>query len=112
MPTKSVPIILKDGKTRHLRFEWENICRLEREHKISIFDLGRDMLLGSISPVKITGVIWAGLLPEEPTLTIQQVERLISFHDFMDKKILDAINEAIGASFPEEEKESEAGKKA
>jgi hypothetical protein len=112
MQGKSVPIVLKDGKTRHLRFEWENICRLDREHKISIFDFGRDMIFASISPWKLTGVIWAGLLPEEPKLTIQDVEKLISFEDVMNQKIIEIVSEAIPTSFPEKEKEPEEVKKA
>lgn len=112
MPTKSVPIIFKDGKTRHLRFEWENICRLDREHKISIFDMGRDALFGSISPWKITGIIWAGLLADEPKLTIQEVEKLIDFKDAMSGKLVNIITEALPESLPEEEKKPEELKKA
>jgi len=111
MPTKSVPIVLKDGKTRQFRLEWQNICRLDREHKISIFDFGRDAIFGQISPVKITGIIWAGLLPDEPTLTFEKVEKeLMAFEDF--QKYMDIITEAIPQFLPEAEKQKEPGKKA
>lgn len=103
MPEKSIPIVLNDGKTRHLRYEWEHICRLKREHAISVFDMGRDMMLGSADPLKITGIIWAGLLHEEPEITVEQVEKLMSFSDLAE--YMKALFEAIPSSLSPEETE-------
>jgi len=97
MPSKSIPIVLKDGKTRQLRYEWSSLCRLKREHGISAFDIGREQLLGSVDPLKITGLVWAGLIHAEPELTIAEVEELIDISESLDLMgiVADALLEAI-----------------
>jgi len=97
MPSKSVPINLKDGKTRQLRYEWASLCRLKREHGISAFDIGREQMLGSVDPVKITGLIWAGLIHAEPELTVAEVEELIDITESLDLMgiVADALLEAL-----------------
>jgi len=97
MPSKSVPIVLKDGKTRQLRYEWESLCRLKREHGFSAFDVGKEQLFGSVDPVKITALLWAGLIYENPKLTIDEVESLVDVTKIIDHMeiIGDALMEAI-----------------
>lgn len=98
MPEKSVPIVLNDGKTRHLRYEWQYICRLEREHGISLFDFET---LASPSAVKITAIIWAGLLHEQEDLTIEALEKLMSLSELA--KYTEVLLEAIPTSLSPEE---------
>ena len=108
MPSKSVPITLKDGKTRQLRYEWSSLCRLKREHAISAFDVGREQLLGHVDPVKITGLIWAGLIHEEKDLTMDEVENLVDITDVMG--LMETVGEALLEALHGEEK-AEAIKK-
>ena len=100
MPTKSVPIKLKDGKERVLRFDWSALCRFEREFGYSVIDVGAKLGTGKVSFVDATNVIWAGLLHEEKPMTLREVEKLLDLDDFFD--YLKAIGEAISEAIPEE----------
>ena len=108
MPSKSIPITLKDGKTRQLRYEWPSLCRLKREHGISAFDVGREQLLGNVDPVKITGLIWAGLIHENKDLTMDEVENLVDIINVMG--LMETVGEALLEALHGEEK-AEAIKK-
>ena len=108
MPSKSIPITLKDGKTRQLRYEWPSLCRLKREHGISAFDVGREQLLGNVDPVKITGLIWAGLIHENKDLTINEVENLVDITNVLG--LMEISGEALLEALHGEEK-AEAIKK-
>ena len=100
MPTKSVPIKLKDGKERVLRFDWGALCRFEREFGHSIIDVGKKLGVGEISFVDATNVIWTGLLHEEKPMSLAEVQELLSVDDFFD--YLKAIGEAITEAIPSE----------
>ena len=108
MPSKSIPITLKDGKTRQLRFEWASLCRLKREHGISAFDVGREQLLGHVDPIKITGLIWAGLIHENKDLTMDEVENLVDITNVMG--LMETVGEGLLEALHGEEK-AEAIKK-
>jgi len=83
MPVKSVPIVLKDGKTRQLRFEWEALENLERELGLSIFELGPDIVAGKVGVTKMAVVIWAGLSFDEKDLQIDDVRKLLDSSEFL-----------------------------
>ncbi len=108
MSSKSIPITLKDGKTRQLRYEWPSLCRLKREYGISAFDVGREQLLGNVDPVKITGLIWAGLIHENKDLTMDEVENLVDIINVMG--LMETVGEALLEALHGEEK-AEAIKK-
>ena len=93
MPSESIPITLKDGKVRQLRYEWPSLCRLKREHGISAFDVGKEQLLGHVDPTKITGLIWAGLIHENEDLTMDEVENLVDITNVMD--LMETVGEAL-----------------
>jgi len=93
MPSESIPITLKDGKVRQLRYEWPSLCRLKREHGISAFDVGREQLLGHVDPTKITGLIWAGLIHENKDLTMDEVENLVDITNVMS--LMETVGEAL-----------------
>ncbi len=97
MPTKAIPITLKDGKERELLFDWASLCRFEREFGYSVVEIGRDFGGGNVSFVKVTNVIWAAQLHEEEPLTLVQVESLCDEKDFFSycKIIAKVIAEAI-----------------
>ncbi len=100
MPTKSVPIKLKDGKERVLRFDWSALCRFEREFGYSVIDVGKRLGSGSINFVDATNVIWAGLLHEQKPMSLHAVEKLLDLDDFFE--YLKAIGEAVSEAIPEE----------
>lgn len=102
MPTKDVPIKLKDGKERVLRFDWGALCRFEREFGYSVIDVGKKLGGGEISFVDATNVIWAGLLHEEKPMSLDEVQGLLNVDDFFD--YLKAIGEAITEAIPAEKK--------
>ena len=93
MSSESIPITLKDGKTRQLRFEWSSLCRLKREYGISAFDVGREQLLGNVDPIKITGLIWAGLIHENKDLTMDEIENLVDISNVMG--LMETVGEAL-----------------
>jgi len=106
MQGKSVPIVLKDGKTRQLRFEWQQICRLEKEKGISLFDAAKEIVFeGKISPIKITAIIWAGLIHEDEKLTIEQVEEFMEFSKISE--YINVLSDAIDKALPEGDKSKE-----
>ena len=83
MPVKSVPIILKDGKTRQLRFEWQALENLERVLGHSIFELGPDLMAGKVGVTKMAVVIWAGLSFDEKNLQLDDVRKLLDSSQFV-----------------------------
>lgn len=100
MTTKSIPITLKDGKERELRFDWASLCRFEREFGYSIVEVGRRFGSGKISFVDATNVLWAALLHEEKPLTLIEVEELCDEKEFFNylKIIAKVIEESIPMS--------------
>jgi len=102
MSTKEVPIKLKDGKERTLRFDWGALCRFEREFGYSVIDVGKRLGVGTVNFVDATNVIWVGLLHEVNPMSLRDVEKLLNLDDFFD--YLKALGEAISEAIPTEEK--------
>lgn len=102
MNEKSVSIILKDGKVRHLKLEWPEACRLEKEHKISVFDFA-----GLRNLVNVTGVIWASLLHENPELTFEEVEKLLDIQTHLRGEYLNKITQILNIANPDEQQKKE-----
>ena len=100
MPVKSVPIVLKDGKTRQLRFEWEALENLEKELGLSIFELGPDIIAGKVGVTKMAVVIWAGLSFDEKDLQLADVRKLLDSSEFL--AYTGKIAEALESVFEEE----------
>lgn len=105
MPVKSIPIVLNDGKTRQLRFEWEALENLEKELNLSIFELGPEIMVGKLGFTKTAAAIWAGLSSGEDKLELDDVRKLLDSSKIII--YLEAIGDALNSVFPEEK-----GKKA
>ncbi len=112
MPTKKIPITLKDGKERELRLDWSSLCRFEREFGFSVVEIGRKFGVGKVSFVDVTNVLWAALLHEENPLTLTEVESFCEEKEFFNylKVIAQVIEEAIPSPDPEKLK-NELGSK-
>lgn len=59
---------------RQVRFNWQAICRFEEAYGMSFTNA---LVQGSGARL-ITHIVWAGLLHDEPKLTIAQVERRLN----------------------------------
>jgi len=95
MPLKSIPIILGDGKERHLRFDFNSFCALEEEFNISLQELP-NKLAGSLDAKTLRAILWAGLIHEDEALTIRQTGALIDIENI--GTITDAILKAFNLS--------------
>jgi uncharacterized protein YoaH (UPF0181 family) len=80
------------GKQREVRFTWKAIKQLNREHGINVLRLDEDAVT---NPEVISLVIWAGLIHEDPELTVEQID------EWMDIGLLPAVGEAISAAVQE-----------
>lgn len=96
MLNKSVPIVLADGKTHNIRFDYNALCALEDEFKISIADLGV-ILSGPIGLKQIRAILWAGLLHENESLTAKDAGALIEVDSMA--QLAEAISNALSAAF-------------
>ncbi len=100
MVAKSFPITLKDGKIRQLRYDWEALNEFERRFGYSIMDVGQEIILGKVSFLKLTQILWAGLVREDKELTIDKLEKNL----LETKKLNDYVNtitEAFVEAFPD-----------
>jgi hypothetical protein len=101
MPKQSIPIEL-GGKTRHLRYTFNSLCRLEEETGIPIGDIG-NFKSGSLRLTTLRALIWAGLVHDDKDLTPEAVGEI--FEDMDLGTIADKIGEAFEAAFPEIDEE-------
>ncbi len=72
-PTTPATITLSDGKERVLRYSIGTMKKLRDKFKASLFKGG----LNDIDEDKLPVLIWHGLVHEDPSLTLEQVEELI-----------------------------------
>lgn len=91
-----VPITL--DRERYLRFDWNRLCQLEDRLGMG---LGRAIMLGRYEANLLRLLVWAGLLHEEPKLTVERAGELIQLYlegggslEELNRK----INEALAAT--------------
>lgn len=100
-PTNRTLVKIGDGtKKRYLRFTWKAIRRLKEE-------TGQPLeltltLLGRMDADAINAAVWAGLLHDEPEITMDDVEDLIHFDglDKLIKHVLTVLTLAMGKPDP------------
>ncbi len=96
MPTKDVPIVLADGATRQLRYDFTALVALE-EAGVSISNL-QELLTGPGGNLRaFRDLLWAGLLSAEPGLTRESVARLIEVQRLGE--IAETVARAVSESF-------------
>ena len=101
MPKKSVPIKL-GGKTYNFRFDFNALCEFSHTIDIPISEIG-DKSASQMGPWEIRALIWAGLIWENPDLTVSDVGDMIEFSEL--GYIAEKAVEAFEAAFPEKEGE-------
>jgi hypothetical protein len=100
MPTKSVPVVFADGRTRHLRYDFNAFCTLEEVLHLPIADFGKK--LGKRMALKeLRAVLYAGLIHEDPELTVKEAGELLeaAVEKGQMEKVGAAIAEAFNNSF-------------
>jgi hypothetical protein len=96
MLNKSVSIVLADGKTHNLRFDYNALCALEQQSGLAIGDLWTK-LTGSIRLMDIRSIIWAGLIHEERSLTPEAVGEMIDFSKMAE--LAESVTKALDLAF-------------
>lgn len=76
---RPIPVDLKDGKPRALKFGAGAYRRLEREllNGRGLFNVLVDYIEVEPPTYIVTGLLWAGLIKDEPMLTLEAVETLV-----------------------------------
>lgn len=78
-----------------LLYDFYAFTRLDEDCKINVFEM--ETVESLMSPRRIRDVVWAGMLDMHPTLTREQVSRVITFdnmNEFMELA-MEAIQEAL-----------------
>ena len=93
MAKESLTITL--DRERHLRYDYNSFCAIEEK-------LGADCMTPEfwekVTPGKIRALLWAGLVWEDPKLTIEQAGALIELPRMVE--IQEAIFTAYQLGFP------------
>ncbi|MCI6925560.1 hypothetical protein [Butyricicoccus porcorum] len=91
---KKVPVMLSDCKQRHLLFDLNALAELEDVYG-GHADALKEVQTGSFRAIRAT--LWAGLLHEDPNLTIKDVGAMIAVDgmSIISDAIVDAFNIAV-----------------
>lgn len=86
-------------KERTIRFDLNAMCEFERITGKNIFANA----LNNLSAQEVRAMLWACLAGEDPTLTLEQVGKLITLDNMND--IAEKLSEAFNVAMPETPKE-------
>lgn len=101
MSIPSVRVAVTLDKPRTLVIDFNALCRVEEV-------TGQSMLVGApafSSMIVLRALTWAGLLHEDPTLTLEAVGAMLGDAD--SGEMLDSIMEAYNAAMPEQDDDDE-----
>jgi len=98
--TKLIPIQL--DKERHLKFDLNAFAELEDIYG-DINNAFEAMQKGSIKAIR--ALLWAGLIHEDKTLTIEQVGSMIDMSNI--NEVVGAISKAISEALPQAGEQTE-----
>jgi hypothetical protein len=99
---KSFPVKL--DKQRKLRFTFNAFCELEE-----VMDRPLTELQNGFKMKDLRALLWAGLLHEEPEMTIEQAGDLIDEAESIEV-VAEAVSKAIEAAMGAKKQEEEPGK--
>jgi len=104
MAVLSVPIKL--DKERNLKFGFAAMMALEKELKgKSFFEIVKE-IQNKPTITLMVHLVWAGLIHEEKSLTVERVTKILDNSDFED--LIGKINEAVGLSLKEDDDQGNA----
>jgi hypothetical protein len=104
MAVLSVPIKL--DKERNLKFGFAAMMALEKELEgKSFFEIVKEVQTKPTITLMVH-LVWAGLIHEEKSLTVERVTKILDNSDFED--LIGKINEAVGLSLKEDDDQGNA----
>lgn len=96
MTKRKIPITLADGKPRSLLYNFNALVELVETLGVDIMNI-QSALNGPGMLKAIRGILWAGLVHEDKTLTLEAAGDLIEFGkiDELTKAVLEALDVAF-----------------
>lgn len=88
---------IKLDKSRTLRYTVRSLSRLEEEMDKPLVGMNFD----EIRIKDITTILWAGLLHEDPTITVDEVMDILDNHEIKLDYVAEKVGKAISDSFAE-----------
>lgn len=84
-------------RERRVAFTWGAIKRLQREHGMNFLQMVAEDEQWFMDPVKFSAVLWCGLVEDDPTLTVDTVDTLITLPRLgaITEAMLRAVGEAL-----------------
>lgn len=86
-PTRGIPVVLGDGRERHLRYSLASLQEIDKT-------LGPQMSTGTVKGDHIATLLWFGLRWEDPELTPEQVGDLVDLENL--ETVVEAMGKALG----------------
>lgn len=82
-------------KPRKLRYTWRSIRRLHNEYGVNILDMKEESFT---NPDTISKILWAGLVWDDPDLTVDALDDLIELRQLatISGKVSEAISTQMG----------------
>lgn len=84
------------GKDRVLRYDVNAYAELETVLGKGLSEIGKQLRKGLTGAREIRALIWAGLIHDEPSLTLQDVGRMLTMENF--ERVAQQAGEAISQS--------------
>lgn len=102
-PTLPDVSLMIDGQERHLSFDMEAICRVEQLTGLNLFKSA----VSEVNATNLRALLYAALLREDPTLTLEQVGKWITMRNVGN--IHQALVTAWFGSIDAEDKDEQPG---
>ena len=85
-------------RERQIGYSWAAIKRLKKEHGINFLTLVSGGTEWYLEPDIFSAVLWCGLVDDDPTLTVDHVDALVSLPKLtaITTAMLQAVGEALG----------------
>ena len=85
-------------RERRVGYSWAAIKRLKKEHGINFLTLVSGEAEWYLEPDIFSAVLWCGLIDDDPTLTVEQVDALVSLPKLtaITTAMLEGVGEALG----------------
>ena len=89
-------------RERTVAYTWGAIKRLHKEHKVDFLKLVSAEEEWYFNPEQFSLMLWCGLVDEEPTLTVERVDSLITLPKLaaITDAMLRAVSEAVTEGNP------------
>lgn len=91
-------------RERRLSYPWGSIKRLKREHGLNLLLLVSEQAEQLMEPDVLSAVLWAGLLADDPDLTVEQVDGMLSLGRLVT--VAESVTAAIAESLKEGSQEA------